>query len=209
MNLEMERPFSHNSKTWKSNWEESRKNYLDWWNGKGLVISMWEHIKKEGPPHENVSSPPPCKDINQFWFDPEWRSAWLHYQLSFSSFMADILPVANTHFGPGSLSAILGADLEGTEDSIWIRHKENFGDEIYFDPSNKWWLLHLELLKACKKAAGGKYFVGCPDLVEGLDTLAGLKGTTNVLTDILMGPELVLEQLRKINDIYFKVFDQI
>ena len=205
----MERPFSHNSKTWKSNWEESRKNYLDWWNGKGLVISMWEHIKKEGPPHENVSSPPPCKDINQFWFDPEWRSAWLHYQLSFSSFMADILPVANTHFGPGSLSAILGADLEGTEDSIWIRHKENFGDEIYFDPSNKWWLLHLELLKACKKAAGGKYFVGCPDLVEGLDTLAGLKGTTNVLTDILMGPELVLEQLRKINDIYFKVFDQI
>lgn len=205
----MENPVFIKGKTWKSNWEESKKNYLEWWNGKGLVISMWEHLKKDGPPHEQVSSPPPCKDINQFWFDPEWRSAYLHYQLSYSSFKADIPPVANTHLGPGSLSAILGASLEGTENSIWIRQNDNFGDEIHFDPMNKWWILHLDLLKTCRKLAGGRYYVGCPDLIEGLDTLAGIKGTTTVLTDILMRPETLLEQLRKINDIYFKVFDQV
>ena len=32
--------------TWKENWEESKKRYLDWWNGKGIVLSMWEHLKK-------------------------------------------------------------------------------------------------------------------------------------------------------------------
>ncbi|MBN2215586.1 MAG: hypothetical protein JW723_15235 [Bacteroidales bacterium] len=194
---------------WKKNWDESKKRYLDWWNGKGLVISMWEHLEKDGAPCEPVAAPLPPKDKNQYWFDPEWRAAHLHYQLSRSSFMADILPVANTHLGPGSLSAILGAELEGGEDTIWIRHKEDFGDEIVFDEKNKWWQLHLDLLKACKKNSKGKYFVGCPDLIEGLDTLAGLKGTQSVLTDMLLRPEVIKSQLQKINDIYFRVFNSI
>ena len=37
------------NKLWKQNWAESRQNYLDWWTGKGLVISMWVHLEKDGP----------------------------------------------------------------------------------------------------------------------------------------------------------------
>lgn len=195
--------------TWKQNWDNSKKRYIDWWNGKGLIISMWEHLEKDGKPHEPVSPPLPPKDINQYWFDPEWRAQHIHYELSKSSFRADILPVANTQLGPGSLAAILGAELEGGEDTIWIKHQENFGDEIIFNEENRWWQLHLNLLKACKKYSKGKYFVGCPDLIEGLDTLAGLKGTQAVLTDMLLRPEVLLNQLQKINEIYFSVFDNI
>lgn len=195
--------------TWKKNWEESRKNYIDWWNQKGLVISMWEHLEKDGAPHEVVPQPAHHKDLNQFYFDSQWRSDYLHYTLSKSSFLADIPPVANTHLGPGSLSAILGADLEAGEDTIWIRHREDFGDDFTFDPQNKWWKLHLDLLKACREKSNGKYYVGCPDLIEGLDTLAGMKGTTNVLMDMMMRPQILEEQLKKINEYYFQVFDQI
>ena len=195
--------------TWKQNWENSKRRYLDWWNGKGLLISMWEHLEKDGEPHESVAPPSPPKDINQYWFDPDWRAEHLHYQLSKSSFKADILPVANTHLGPGSLAAIVGAELEGGEDTIWIKHKDDFGDEIVFDEKNKWWQLHLDLLKTCKRYSQGKYFVGCPDLIEGLDTLAGLKGTQTVLTDMLLRPEVLETQLQKVNDIYFRVFDTI
>jgi hypothetical protein len=195
--------------SWKQNWDESKKRYLDWWNGKGLVLSMWEHLEKEGKPHEPVATPLPAKDKIQFWFDPEWRAAYLHYQLSRSSFKADILPVANTHLGPGSLAAVLGAELEAGEDTIWIRHKEKSGDKIFFNERNKWWQLHLDLLKACKRYSQGKYYVGCPDLIEGLDTLAGLKGTQSVLTDMLLRPEVLKSQLQKVNEIYFQVFDAI
>lgn len=194
---------------WKKNWDDSKERYLDWWNGKGLVISMWEHLEKEGEPHEKIAPPLPPKDKDQYWFDPEWRAAYLHYQLSKSSFKADILPVANTHLGPGSLAAVLGAELEAGEDTIWIKHKEDFGDEIVFDEKSKWWQLHLELLKTCGKNSKRKYFVGCPDLIEGLDTLAGLKGTQAVLTDMLLRPEVIESQLQKINEIYFRVFDTI
>jgi hypothetical protein len=195
--------------TWKKNWEESKQHYLDWWNGKGLVISMWEHLEKDGEPHEWVSEPFKPSSWEQFYFDPQWRAEYLHYQLSRSSFLADILPVANTHLGPGSLSAILGAELEAGEDTIWIRPRSDLSNEIIFDRHNKWWQLHLDLLKACKTKSNGKYYVGCPDLIEGLDTLAGMKGTDKVLMDMLMDPEVLEQQLQLVNEIYFEVFDQI
>ncbi|KAA6352236.1 hypothetical protein EZS27_000418 [termite gut metagenome] len=195
--------------TWKANFEESKLHYLDWWKQKGIVLTMWEHIEKEGAPYEEIPALPPAKDINQFWFDPEWRSDYLHYKMSRYSYKADILPVANTQLGPGSLGAILGADLEGREDTIWIRDKESFDGNIVFDKNNKWWKLHLDLLRACKEKAKGKYMIGCPDLVEGLDVLSSVKGSDNVMMDMMLDPENTLQQLRAINDAYFKVFNQI
>ncbi len=170
---------------------------------------MWEHLPKEGPPHEETEAPLPARDISQYWFDPQWRAVHLHHTLSRSSLKADILPVANTHLGPGSLAAILGARLEPGSDTIWIRHS---GDEkltLEVDESNPWWQLHLDLLQACKRLSQGRYYVGCPDLVEGLDVLASLRGTPAVLMDMLLQPEELEEELRKVNEAYFKVFDRI
>jgi hypothetical protein len=195
--------------TWKTNWEESKKRYIDWWNGKGIVISMWEHLEKEGSPYEMVTKPSPSIDLNQFWFDPKWRAAYLHYQLSRSSFKADIPPVTNTHLGPGSLAGILGSELDGGEDTIWIRHREDFGDNIVFDRGNKWWKLHEDLLIECKKLSQGKYYVGMPDLIEGMDTLAGLRGPESVLLDMMMRPEELERQLQAVNNVWFKVFDEL
>jgi hypothetical protein len=195
--------------TWKTNWTESKQRYLDWWKGKGLLISMWEHLKKDGAPHEQVTEPKPFTDLSQYWFDPVWRAEYIHYQLSQSSFLADILPVANTHLGPGSLAAILGAELQAGEDTIWIRHCENSDKQVIFDEENPWYKLHVNLLKSCKKHAENRYFVGCPDLVEGLDTLASLYGTQEVLMDMIMEPEELEVRLQKVNDIWFMVFDTI
>lgn len=194
---------------WKSNFEESKKRYMDWWNQKGIVLTMWEHLDKEGAPYANILEPAKAKDLNQFWFDPEWRSDYLNYKMSKYSYKADILPVANTQLGPGSLGAILGAELEGREDTIWIRENLGFDGTINFDEKNKWWQLHLDLLRKCKEKANGNYMIGCPDLVEGLDVLASLKGSDNVLMDLMIDPDNTLQQLQEINNAYFKVFDQI
>jgi len=48
---------------------------------------------------------------------------------------------------------------------------------LVFNPEHPNWILHKELLKACKAKANGHYYVGMPDLMEGLDVLAALKGT--------------------------------
>lgn len=196
--------------TWKKNMEETKQHYIDWWNHKGIVLNMWEHFQEGVTPHADVPAPAPPKDLNQKWFDPEWRAAYLDWYVAHSSLLADMLPVANTQLGPGSLAAILGGVFEGGEDTIWIHPNPNYTDDIKFDPDNNAaWKLHKDLLRACKEKAQGHYYVGMPDLMEGLDVLAAIKGTDKVLLDTVMQPEVLEHQMQQINDIYFQVFDEL
>ena len=196
-------------KTWKSNLEETKQRYINWWNHKGIILNMWEHFQEGVQPHAEIMPPAPAKDLSQKWFDPQWRAEYLDWYVAHSSLKADTLPVANTQLGPGSLAAILGGVFEGGEDTIWIHPNPDFTDEIVFNPEHPNWILHKELLKACKAKANGHYFVGMPDLMEGLDVLAALKGTDRVLLDTVMQPEILEQQMQQINDIYFKVFDEL
>ncbi|MBO5976936.1 MAG: cobalamin-binding protein, partial [Bacteroidales bacterium] len=136
--------------TWKKNLEETKQHYIDWWNHKGLVLNMWEHFQEGVKAHADVAAPAPAKDLNQKWFDAKWRADFLDWYVAHSCLKADILPVANTQLGPGSLAAILGGRLEGGEDTIWIHPNPDFKEDIVLDENNAAWQLHKELLKICK-----------------------------------------------------------
>ena len=195
--------------TWKPNLEETKKRYIDWWNHKGIILNMWEHFQEGVKPHADIPAPKPYQDLNQRWFDPEWRAEYLDWYVAHSCLMADMLPVANTQLGPGSLAAILGGVFEGGEDTIWIHPDPHYTDDIVFEPNHPNYQLHKQLLKACKRKAQGHYYVGMPDLMEGLDVLAAIKGTDKVLLDTVMQPEVLEHQMRQINDIYFHVFNEL
>ncbi len=194
---------------WKTNLELTKQHYIDWWNHKGIVLNMWEHFQEGVKPHADVPAPSAPKDLNQKWFDPEWRAEYLDWYVAHSCLKADMLPVANTQLGPGSLAAILGGVFEGGEDTIWIHPNPDFNDDITFNPEHPNYLLHKALLKACKQKAQGNYYVGMPDLMEGMDVLAALKGTDKVLMDTVTQPEVLERQMQQINDIYFRVFDEL
>lgn len=216
-------------KTWKDNMAETKQHYIDWWNHKGIVLNMWEHFQVGVQPHGPYAGEEPVreaqstgfgtgnvipgapvpKDNDQKWFDPEWRAEYLDWYVGHSCLKADMLPVANTQLGPGSMSAILGAQFEGGDDTIWIHPDPNYTDDFQFDPNHPNYLLHKRLLQACKKRAQGHYYVGMPDLMEGIDVLAGMKGTDRVMMDIMEQPEVLEAQMQRINDAYFKVFDEL
>ena len=131
---------------WKKNLEETKQRYIQWWNHKGIVLNMWEHFQEGVKPHADVPAPPAPKDLNQKWFDPKWRAEYLDWYVAHSCLKADMLPVANTQLGPGSLAAILGGVFEGGEDTIWIHPDPDFTDDIKFNPEHPNWLLHKQLL---------------------------------------------------------------
>ena len=157
----------------------------------------------------NLPGAPQTKDLNQRWFDPRWRAEFLDWYIGHSCLKADMLPVANTQLGPGSMAAILGSVFEGGEDTIWIHPDPNYSDDFRFDPNHPNFKLHKDLLKACVERSKGNYYVGMPDLMEGLDVLAAMKGTDKVLMDTLTQPDLLEEQMQRINDAYFEVFDAL
>ena len=56
-------------KTWKSNLEETKQRYINWWNHKGIILNMWEHFQEGVQPHAEITPPAPAKDLSQKWFD--------------------------------------------------------------------------------------------------------------------------------------------
>ena len=196
-------------KTWKTDLEATKQRYVEWWSGKGIILNMWEHFQQGVTPHADIAKPKEPSSLSQKWFDPQWRADYLDWYVAHSCLKADILPVANTQLGPGSLAAILGGVFEGGEDTIWIHPDPNYSDDIKFNPEHPNYKLHKDLLRACKAKAQGHYYVGMPDLMEGMDVLAALKGTDRVLIDTVMQPEVLERQMQTINDIYFKVFDEL
>ena len=72
-------------KTWKSNLEETKQRYINWWNHKGIILNMWEHFQEGVQPHAEITPPAPAKDLSQKWFDPQWRAEYLDWYVAHSS----------------------------------------------------------------------------------------------------------------------------
>ena len=78
-----------------------------------------------------------------------------------------------------------------------------------FDPESHWWQITEELLRACVELADGKYFVGCPDLVENIDIVASLRRPQRLLMDMMDRPDWVIEKVWEVNDAWFTTYDRI
>ena len=164
---------------WKSNWEETKRHFLQWWHHKGLVFCTWEAIKRDYS-YEQYETPEESPDIDYYYTHPDWRASWNHHRLNGQSFPSDILPVASTDIGPGSLALLMGGGAQLADDTVWFLpciDPDNPEEHppLRFTPESKWWHITEATLTACAGLARGKYLVGCPDLVENLDIVAALR----------------------------------
>ena len=203
---------------WKANWPETKRHFADWWNREGLVLGMWG-APAAGTPRTAGSRPELPSTVAETYTDTAWRAEKIHEDLSRSAFPADILPVADTNMGPGSLALFLGSEPTFDPDTIWFSDVFRDVEEpeslppLRFDPGNRWWKQTEDQLRRCRALAGNDYMVGCPDLVEGLDILATLREPQTLLMDMLERPEWVEEKLLEIaavwQDVYGRIHDII
>ena len=171
----------------------------------------WGRYRTAGAPAGSAGG----VDWNRYWFDPDARADRLHCELALQ-LLQGRHPAGCQHAprAGGALAATLGAELEGAEDTIWIHPAPQYDGRVALDEGNKWWRLHLDLVRACRRrseAADGSvhYFTGCPDLIEGLDTLASLRGTQAIMLDMTDRPQGLAEDLQAVNDAWFEAFDRI
>ena len=200
--------------TWKPNWNETQRHFIDWWNRKGLVLGMWG-APLAATPRAGFPQPAPAGSVAMSYTDTAWRARNIHYELSRRAFRADTLPMADINLGPGSLALYLGSEPGFTPETIWFSHvfKETDTPEslppLRFDPENRWWKMTETQLRQCRELAADFYMVGCPDLVEGLDILATLREPQTLLVDMIERPEWVESKLAELNRIWFEVYDRI
>jgi hypothetical protein len=165
--------------SWKDNWEETKQNFVDWWNHQGLLLYIWD-LPERMEPHEEVDHPGEWPGVDRLYTDPEWRAKWIHHQLAYRNYPADTFPVADTNLGPGSLALHLGGEARLSEDTVWFEPCISPDDPeghppLRFDPDSRWWRITEETVRACQRLSEGRYVVGCPDLVENIDIVAALR----------------------------------
>jgi hypothetical protein len=200
---------------WKSDWEETKGRLTRWWDRKGLVIGRYGALDAGRCVHAQVPPPERPATLEAFYCDPGFRAAQAEHQLSRSAFPLDMLPIATTNTGPGSLALMLGATPGFAEDTVWYHpcweNEEEPGrlPALRFDPDNRWWRVTEAMMVACAERARGKYIVGCPDLIENLDVLASLRGAETLLIDMLERPEWVAEKVREINQAWHEAHERI
>jgi len=178
----------------------------------------------DGMPHEGTNGDVFCqgmyyclpeelkwKDMEDKYLDAQRVAARYRDFCEKHAFLAEAFPNLETNLGAGSVAAYLGSEVQLREDTIWYEPCIEDWDEtpeLTFLPENKWFLKHLELLRALREIVGDDVCVNMPDLMENLDILAALRGTQDLMMDTIDDPENIKERVAQINNVYFEYFDR-
>jgi hypothetical protein len=198
------------SLAWKPDWQETKKNLVKWWNRDGLALDL--RVKRRTPIGELTHLAEP-RDLESRWYNPQYRCSKAEQEMASTKFLAESFPYFDTQIGPGSLGTFLGAKVYLDEGTTWyypcIDDADTYGPIRFDTHNNTWWDRHIALVEEGLRRTKGRYLVGMPDMIEGLDTLAALRGDMQLLYDLCERPGWVRERLAEINQAYFEAFDLI
>ncbi len=183
--------------------------FEDWWRGEGKGLPlMWLVARRDGA---NASALAP-KDDEDRYIGAGLKLSQIKAELANNLYLGDSYAQASSSIGPGSLAVYLGAKPVFAPHTVWyescltdIRERP----PIVFDPGNGWFARHMETLKALRAEAGDDYIVNIPDIVEGIDILAALRGTQDLLVDMMDDPDAVIGAAGEVENAYFPCYDRI
>lgn len=193
---------------YKSNWDETKERFQHWWNGTNTGRPLMKVVGKDP-----IEIPEEIKALTpeELYTNTDKITARYRFHCEHSEFLAEAFPNVNMDIGPGCMALYLGAEPEFAWDTVWyteiIHDLMNYG-KLSYDPENKWFKKHMDMAKALNDSAQGDYYVGIPDIIENIDIVAALRGSQNVLFDLMDTPEIIKEKIEEIDDLYFQYYDQ-
>ncbi|MEK6795823.1 MAG: hypothetical protein AABZ39_13660 [Spirochaetota bacterium] len=123
--------------------------------------------------------------------------------------VGDAFPYRMMEFGPGSLSAYMGAALNVSEDTVWFEPTAKSLAEIttHIDTSSTWYRRIHAILDAALNAWGGRVQIVHSDVGGGLDIFSAIRGNENLLMDFYDDPVRVKEIAAGITAAWMKNYD--
>ena len=183
---------------YKPDWEETKKRYKAWWNHEYFGRCA---ISVTAPKNHDGEMPQFQGDPKERFLDLDFLSRLNKYEMQHTFYGGEAFPIWNPrHPGWAFEAAYLGADVELCQDTAWTSPTMAEGEltcydyqSVAIDPNNRWWKLSREFLRRMGQESRGESipdigaFGGCGD------TLAALRGTENLLIDLIDCPEYVAE----------------
>lgn len=199
---------------YRPDWDEARRRAAVWWNGGDIGRPMMQLYVPRREPYEEIPvMPEPAGWITRY------STKSLPYRINLAlreclmtQYFAEAVPVtAPGDLAPNCLALYLGChgvELPGT---VWCEPAFNSPEnaKFEFNPDDFYWKFSVAAHAEAAEKGKGKFLQQFPDLIEGLDTLAAMRGTEELLQDLIDRPDWVRESLDKITDLYFRYYDRL
>lgn len=192
----------------------------DWEQRLARVDAFWDRAILDRPviciyaPKANPVYPRPPKKTyashRERWMDVEYVADCALAGAMNREYLGDALPYVWPDLGPEVFNAFLGMELEFGETTSWsIPNLHDWAgiDAIAFDPSNVYWRTIDALTDALLARGRGKFYTGLTDLHPGGDAAAAFRDPQQFNMDLIDSPEEAKRLLRRVTELYLKIFD--
>jgi hypothetical protein len=197
---------------YKPDFDEMRERMTAFWNGAALDrMPLWITAPRKEP-LPGPEAPPEPEDPFTKWTDQEFRLAQAEAGFRRTWFGGESVPTLQTQLGPGSLAIHLGSEPVFMPQTVWYRpciDDLSTGPDLQYNPQERWWLWTQEFVARARERGEGRYILAFPDLIENTDALASLRGSEELLIELLEAPEAVHRYQRQLLDLYFRYYDEL
>lgn len=195
---------------YKQNWGETQQKFKNYWKRQNTGRPLMYVVARK----ENAQPLPgklQIQDMQDKYMDAERMVARYRHYCENHLFLGESFPNMSADFGPGSVAAYLGSDIEFNDDTVWFTEfVEEWSEQpdIAYNPENTWLKKHLQLVQDCHRLANDDFYIAVPDLMENIDVLASMRGAQNIIFDLMDEPEEIKRRIEQVDDVYFRYYNQ-
>lgn len=148
-------------------------------------------------PREGAVPPEPPATLQQRWEDIPDRTARAVKEVEDTLYLGDAFPSVFANFGPGCLASCIGGSHKWSEFTVWFEN-EPFPIEDWESPPEPRLDESAEMVRlvdgytdSLLEAGRGKFYTSITDIGGTYDVIASLRGTQDLLVDLLEYPDEV------------------
>ncbi len=199
---------------YKTDWADAKPHFNAWWAGSSHGRPALAFCAPRDRALPRVPKPPTPETTRERALSVDVRLAQQENFFAERRFFGEMFPSFTLDLGPGSLALYLGCEPGFSDETIWFEPCIDPDDPEstplpQYDPDNRWWRLHLDMIRKGAERAHGKCLMNVPDLVENIDILSAMRDPQTLLFDLYDRPSWVKTWLRRLDDLYFQYFDPI
>jgi hypothetical protein len=184
---------------YKTDWEQTKERMTAWWAHEDFGrCAMAVTAPKAGIKYEDPPRLPEKKE--DWWIDFDYLKAINEYRMSRTYYGGEAVPAWNTGDGWINHAGFVGCPVTLLEVTAWVEPIIAEGEltdydyrSIVIDPDNWWWKFSDQIHRLGVEEARGKSIPAIQTLGGCADTLAAMRGSQNLIYDVMDCPEYVRE----------------
>jgi hypothetical protein len=212
---------------YKDNWSKAKERLLAFWNNEIIdrpCVAVFAPRKNSKlPPFPELQWGPWLGGLEQivedkeglikrWWVDPEENYKRMISWFENTYFGGEAVPATYVNWGAMAMAAFYGSRPEFTNKTVWyppvIEDWETWKWE-FDENNNEYWNRILSITNYFLERAGGKYFVGTPELGTAGDLLSLMRGVDKLSIDLIEHPREVKHAIDVLGKTWVRLHEEI